>query len=136
MAIEHCQLVMTDEPRDEKGGVIQCDRSYHWLCVCTRGWLGFKNVVTDTFLGTNPEDATKLAAHMKNHKDLEFIMPRAHPNGGYQIFARQDNDLHLMGLQKDSSKIGRTEHGKETLFRFVKVGGAPAPAKKSTKSNS
>lgn len=124
LAIEHCALVVADEYRDAKTGEIdQTDRSFHWDCVQTKGWLGFRNIVTDTYLGINEKVHGNLTAEQKHHKAWEYIVPMMHPEGGYQLYCRHDNDLCLMGVEeKKRSKLVKVEHGKETLFSFVKVG--------------
>ncbi|KAI1641694.1 uncharacterized protein F4817DRAFT_355064 [Daldinia loculata] len=90
---------------------------WHWICVETQGWLGFRSPVSATYMG---HDTNKnIWAEHKHHKEHEYFCARKHPHGGYMLLKRHDDELWKITVSNDFRLIETTGDG--TLWDFVKV---------------
>ncbi|KAK0615166.1 hypothetical protein B0T17DRAFT_541244 [Bombardia bombarda] len=106
-----------DEPLEHQLG------SWHWICVETGGWLGFRNAVSGKYLGRVKSHA--IQAQVGHHQSWEYICPRRHPNGGYLLLMPDGNDRMLkiavhQGKGTCQSILHVTYDG-ETTWEFIKV---------------
>lgn len=100
-------------------------RGSHWHCVENRqGWLGFRNVVSGTYLDhNNKRRAWRLRAKADQHREWGWFCARQHPSGGHILLVK-----HWNGFQP--IKVGGNSHrellvGEEgddaTRWEFIKV---------------
>lgn len=57
--------------------------SIYWECVETKGWLGFRNIVSGGFLGHDIEGTLRCSA--EQHQGWEYFCARARPEGGFVL---------------------------------------------------
>jgi hypothetical protein len=87
--------------------------SIHWACVETKGWLGFRNLVTCEFLGHNGKNGG-LCCKAKKHQDWEKFCVRMRPEGGCIMLMTHWEKLWPVGI--------KVEQGVETLAKIEKGG--------------
>ncbi|KAI1394472.1 uncharacterized protein F4822DRAFT_48506 [Hypoxylon trugodes] len=91
---------------------------WHWVCVEQRGWLGFRNPVSSTYLGHDTQGA--FWAKYKHHIIHESFCARRHPNGGYVLLMRHDDELQKMAIGDDGCTLVETT-GDGTPWDFIRV---------------
>jgi hypothetical protein len=94
--------------------------SIHWECVETKGWLGFRNVVSGRFLGH--DNAGKLRCTADRPQEWEKFCVRMTPEGGYVLLMTHWERLWQVGFTVERgveklAKIG--EAG--IVWEFIKV---------------
>jgi hypothetical protein len=94
--------------------------SIHWACVETKGWLGFRNVVSGRFLGH--DNAGKLRCTADRHQEWEKFCVRMTPEGGYVLLMTHWERLWQVGIMVERgveklAKIGETG----IVWEFVKI---------------
>lgn len=74
----------------------------YWSCVEKGGWLGFRNVVSGTYLGSSHEG---LRAQVTHHKAWEHFCVRHNGEGGYIILVKNTagDELWKLGCSNDGS---------------------------------
>ncbi|KAL7940077.1 hypothetical protein V8C42DRAFT_338644 [Trichoderma barbatum] len=96
-----------------------CDEYSHWLCVETNGYFGFFNQKANKYLGHNGE--WDMQASAVKFLDWEYLTPRMHPAGGYQLLTPfWHHTLREVAVTDDGKRLIRRQHG-TTLWTFVKV---------------
>jgi hypothetical protein len=97
--------------------------SIHWACVETKGWLGFKNLVTGCFLGHDKEG--KLCCLVKRHQPWESFCVRMRPEGGYVLLMTHWERLWHVGseVEQGVEKLAKVGDGGSggIVWEFVKV---------------
>ncbi|KAI1398639.1 hypothetical protein F4819DRAFT_18962 [Hypoxylon fuscum] len=91
---------------------------YHWRCIETDGWLGFRNPIDNSLIGHDNEK--NFIAQNKSHKSWEFFNTRAHPDGGYILLVVHGWVQWKMTIAKDGRSLVETRDG-GTAWEFVKV---------------
>ena len=86
--------------------------SIHWVCVETKGWIGFKNLVSGRYLGHNVEG--KLCCSAAKQLGWENFCIRPRPDGGYLLQLTHFERLWTVGV--------KMEKGVEVLAK-IEVGG-------------
>jgi hypothetical protein len=94
--------------------------SIHWACVETKGWLGFRNVVSGRFLGH--DNAGRLRCTADRHQEWEKFCVRMTPDEGYVLLMTHWERLWQVGITVERgverlAKIG--EPG--IVWEFVKI---------------
>lgn len=89
-----------------------------WACVENKGWLGFRNTASGTYMG---HDGRKnIYAAKTRHQAWEFIVPRRCPDGGYLLMTTHYDLLLQMSIGDDGrSLVARADGG--TVWEFIKV---------------
>ncbi|KAI0853080.1 hypothetical protein F5Y00DRAFT_225373 [Daldinia vernicosa] len=90
---------------------------WHWICVESQGWLGFRSPVSGTYLGHDGNES--IWAEYKHHDGQEFFCARKHPQGGYVLLTSHEDVLRKITVSNDFKLIETTGDG--TLWDFVKV---------------
>lgn len=109
------RLVESDEIR---GGWL-------WHCLKNRGWYGFRNTASGTYLGHNGGNdwcstKTKLLANASHHKTDEHFMPDRQIDGGYTLLARKDDQLlPVIISESDKLLLGSAEETNGTAWEFI-----------------
>jgi hypothetical protein len=98
--------------------------SIHWECVETKGWLGFRNLVTNKFLGHNGKRGT-LCCEAKKHLDWEHFCVRKRPEGGYIMLMTHYDGLWTVGIkaEQEVETLAKIEFGGagEIAWEFIRV---------------
>ncbi|KAL7620231.1 hypothetical protein AAE478_009224 [Parahypoxylon ruwenzoriense] len=92
---------------------------YHWECVESRGWLGFRNPAFGVFLGHDGHE--NIVADKREHKGWEYFCARKHPGGGYILLSRWWDDLWKLDKADDGRRLIRN-NGAGAAWEFVRVG--------------
>ncbi|KAF2803367.1 uncharacterized protein BDZ99DRAFT_468324 [Mytilinidion resinicola] len=97
--------------------------SIHWVCMETKGWLGFRNKASGRLLGHDDKGNLRCAAG--RHQGWENFCVRLRPEGGYVLLMTHFERLWHVGIKKEHgveklAKIG--DGGNDGLvWEFVKV---------------
>jgi len=97
--------------------------SIHWACVETKGWLGFRNTVSGTFLGHDVRG--RLCCKATQHQGWENFCVRMRPEGGYILLMTHYERLWQVGIKVEQgvsrlAKIG--EGGPDVIiWEFIEV---------------
>lgn len=98
--------------------------SIHWVCVETKGWLGFRNPVSGRFLGHDGGKG-RLVCAGDRHREHENFCVRLRPEGGFVLLATKSGGLAVVGskIDKGVEMLARVEsgNGEEIVWEFVKV---------------
>ncbi|KAJ9603419.1 hypothetical protein H2200_012197 [Cladophialophora chaetospira] len=99
--------------------------SIHWACVETKGWLGFRNVVSGRMLGHDGQKG-RLRCSEEKHREWENFAVRLRPQGGYLLQMTHFERLWVVGRKVDQGGrevLAKMEGGKEgeIVWEFVKV---------------
>ena len=86
--------------------------SIHWACVETKGWLGFRNVVSGRFLGHSARGILRCSA--ERHLPWERFDVRQSRKGDYVLLMTNYEDLWPVGI--------KVEQGVESLAKINKGG--------------
>lgn len=86
-------------------------------------WLGFKNVISGTFIGH--DDKGKFVASVKRHSDWESFCTRQHPGGGHLLLMREKNangflPMKIGGKNNEELVVSTKEEG-GTAWEFIGV---------------
>ena len=97
--------------------------SIHWVCVETKGWLGFRNTVSGKFLGHDKHGG--LCCSAEHHQGWENFCVRARPEGGCVLLMQHWDRLWHVGTKVEQgvdklAKIGDGGAG-GMAFEFLKV---------------
>jgi hypothetical protein len=90
---------------------------YQWDCVEKNGWLGFRNSVSGTYLGR--DDDLNLKANVYHHMPWEYFCARRHPEGGYILMVKCDDDLLSIAVTESGTLFAT--HGEGTRWEFVRA---------------
>ncbi|PKS05116.1 hypothetical protein jhhlp_008483 [Lomentospora prolificans] len=110
IALEDGELRLAD-PNNLRGG-------YHWRCVRTSGWFGFRNCVSGTYIGHN--ERRKFIASARHHKPHEYFTPVHHRCGGYELLIRHGNDMRSMAVADDGASLIEV-NGDGALWDFLET---------------
>ena len=80
-----------------------------WVCVETKGWLGFRNTVSGKFLGYDAKGQLRCTA--ERHREWEQFCVRMRPEGGCVLLMTHYDRLWHVGI--------KTEQGVETLAKIA-----------------
>lgn len=125
----HCAMALRDGvlglyPEDEYGnGMYRYGRDSYWHCVENeKGWLGFRNAVSGTYIGhNNKRENWKLGATAVGHREWEWFCTRQHPDGGHVLLIKHNDGLKTTavgGHRKRELVVGQ---GRGTSWEFIKV---------------
>lgn len=97
--------------------------SIHWACVETKGWLGFRNVVSGKFLGHDSKG--RLYCSAERHQGWEYFCVRMRPPGGCVLLMTHYERLWHVGIKVEQgveklAKIGDGGSG-GIVWEFVKA---------------
>ncbi|KAI5862988.1 hypothetical protein GGS23DRAFT_46961 [Durotheca rogersii] len=92
---------------------------YHWDCVETKGWLGFRNPAFGVFLGHDGHG--RIIASARLHRPWEYFCVRRHKQGGYLLLSRWFDDLWKLDKGSDGRTIVRQAEG-GLAWEFERVG--------------
>ena len=94
------------------------NKSSHWLCIEERGYFGFQNIKSRTYLGHNK---FTVRASATSFQAWETFTVRPHPEGGYQLLMPHWwHTLKVVAVGSDGCGLEVRDHG-ETRWEFVKV---------------
>ena len=82
--------------------------SIHWVCVETKGWLGFRNTISGKFLGH--DNRGRLCCSADRHQGWEYFCVRMRPEGGCVLLMTHSGSLWHVGI--------RVEQGVEKLAKI------------------
>lgn len=91
-----------------------------WECIETAGWLGFRNIVSGTYMGRDSRGG--LEAKKSHHKDWESFCIRQNPLGGYTILVKHvyGEGLWKVAIAKNGKSLLETEaSGAQWDFEMV-----------------
>ncbi|KAI0383363.1 hypothetical protein F5Y04DRAFT_251136 [Hypomontagnella monticulosa] len=91
---------------------------WHWVCTDFKGWLGFRSPVSGTYMGHDTQG--NFWAKYSHHLGHESFCARKHPDGGYLLLMRHDDELWKMAISDDGCSLIETT-GSGTQWDFVKV---------------
>ncbi|KAI2779887.1 hypothetical protein F4815DRAFT_471500 [Daldinia loculata] len=91
---------------------------YHWLCIETDGYLGFRNPSNNVHIGHN--NWGQFVAREYHHWAWEFFNTRAHPDGGQLLLTVHGNSMRKMAVEKGTYRLVETK-GDGTAWEFVEV---------------
>lgn len=100
-------------------------RGNHWRCVENKDrWLGFKNVVSGTFIGhDNNQKNWRFMAKVEAHNQWGFFCLRHHPSGGYEMLIKHLDGFRAMKVGGSDSRelmVAEEGHG-GTIWEFLEV---------------
>ncbi|KAJ4160198.1 hypothetical protein NW754_003323 [Fusarium falciforme] len=91
----------------------------HWLCVDSHNYIGFFNTKARVYMGHDGGNGMLASAGVLN--DWELMVPRHHPDGGYQLLMPYwSSAMMMVTAEEDGGRVLRTKHG-TTLWQFVQV---------------
>ena len=97
--------------------------SIHWVCVETKGWLGFRNTASGKYLG-HDEDG-KVCCRADQHQLWEYFCIRPRPKGDYVLSIQYQHfeSLWQIGIQVEQGeeKLAKIESGDGVGWEFLKV---------------
>lgn len=97
--------------------------SIHWACVESKGWLGFQNPVSASYLGYNKFGM--LCCTATRHQEWENFCVRAKPNGGYVLLMTHWEKLLQVGVKPERGveRLAKVDNSDSdgTVWEFVKV---------------
>ncbi|KAF2664195.1 hypothetical protein BT63DRAFT_103099 [Microthyrium microscopicum] len=97
--------------------------SFHWACVETKGWIGFRNAVSGRFLGHDPSG--KLHCSAQRQQGWENFCVRLRPDGGYLLLMTHFERLWHVGIKMERGieRLAKIGHGEDDgmVFEFIKV---------------
>ena len=90
-----------------------------WQCVERNGYFAFLNTKLGVYLGHNGGETCQASATTLDA--WEYVTPRKHPDGGYQLLTPHWwNKLLLIEVAEDGNTLVRRSHG-TTVWEFIKV---------------
>ena len=110
------QIVLTPPGGPSSGSI-------HWACVETKGWLGFRNVVSGKFLGHNAKG--RLICSAERHREWEWFDARARPDGGSVLLMKHYERLWHVGMkvEEGGEQLAKIADGASDglVWDFVKI---------------
>ncbi|KAI8235598.1 hypothetical protein K4K53_004694 [Colletotrichum sp. SAR 10_77] len=95
------------------------DPATHWLCVEKNGYFGFQNPQSGRYIGHDGGDY--VYAKAMGLDGWEYLTPREHPEGGYQLLSPfYWHTLKMLCVDEDQKTVVRRNHG-TTLWEFVRI---------------
>jgi hypothetical protein len=98
---------------------------FQWECVESKGWYGFRNVASGTYLGhERGREGDRMVATAPHHMADEYLALRPHREGGYQILTRNNgnNDPdQLMVMDANSKGFAFRKENSGLRVHFTKV---------------
>lgn len=95
----------------------------HWACVESKGWFGFRNIVSGDFLGHDAKG--KLCCTVKRLQGWEQFSLRPKPEGGCVLLMPHWWDLQPIGIvmEQGVEKLAKVGEGGSdgVVWEFVKV---------------
>lgn len=95
----------------------------HWACVETKGWLGFRNVVSGKFLGHDARG--RLHCSATRQQAWENFCVRLRPEGGYVLLMTHFERLWHVGIKVEQGveKLAKIGDGGSDgiIWEFVKI---------------
>jgi hypothetical protein len=100
--------------------------SIHWDCVETNGWLGFRNPITNRFLGHDGKRGREgLQCEAKEHQTFENFGVRRRPDGGYIMQMIHYHALWPVGIRAvpEGEILAKIENGGADViaWEFIRV---------------
>ncbi|KAL2044107.1 hypothetical protein ABVK25_012463 [Lepraria finkii] len=97
--------------------------SIHWVCVETKGWLGFRNTVSGKFLGHDGNGRLRCSADQ--HRGWEYFCVRPRPEGGCILLMTHYMRLCQVGIKVEQGveKLAKIENGESDGigWEFAKI---------------
>lgn len=98
--------------------------SPHWECEKNGGWLGFRNIASNGYLGRNGQ--WLLCCSANKHKRHEWFQIGNGPEGGHVlILPTDDMELQPVGIKEEEQQklamISREDTSKIVYWEFVEV---------------
>lgn len=95
--------------------------SIHWVCVETKGWLGFQNLASGRFLGHDKKG--RLSCSGERHQGWENFCARGRPEGGYVLLMTHWERLWQVGMciEQGVEKLEKTGGSDGVVWEFIKV---------------
>ena len=97
--------------------------SIRWVCIETKGWLGFRNPVSGKFLGHDKHG--RLSCFADRHQQWERFCVRLRPEGGYVLFMTHHERLWPVGMKVEEGveKLAKIGDGVSNgmIWEFIKV---------------
>ncbi|KAG4424957.1 hypothetical protein IFR04_001928 [Cadophora malorum] len=97
--------------------------SIHWACVQTKGWLGFKNTASGSYLGHGKHG--NLICSAGKHQSWENFCVRMTPDGDYILLMTHFERLWHVGSKNDKGKEKLAKIGENMeeaiIWEFIKV---------------
>jgi hypothetical protein len=97
--------------------------SFHWACVESKGWLGFRNVVSGRFLGHAENGRLRCSAG--RHQGWENFCVRLRPDGGYVLLMTHFERLWHVGFKNErgTERLAKVGDGGTNglVWEFIKV---------------
>ncbi|MCJ1235664.1 hypothetical protein MMC14_003635 [Varicellaria rhodocarpa] len=95
-----------------------------WACVETKGWLGFRNTVSGTFLGHDKKG--RLCCVAKQHQGWERFCARMKPEGGCVLLMQHWERLwnvEMVEVEQGAKKLAKVEDGglDGMVWEFIKI---------------
>lgn len=91
----------------------------HWLCVDSHNYIGFFNTKARVYMGHDGSNGMLASAEVLN--DWELMVPRHHPDGGYQLLMPYwSREMMMVTAEVDGGRVMRTRHG-TTQWLFARV---------------
>ncbi|KAH7177056.1 hypothetical protein EDB81DRAFT_773946 [Dactylonectria macrodidyma] len=91
----------------------------HWLCVERNNYFGFYNEKSRRYLGHDGKMGMRASATVL--EEWEFMVPRLHPEGGYQLLLPfWSHTMMILAPIKNGDRLTRARHG-TALWVFSKV---------------
>ncbi|KAK3347943.1 hypothetical protein B0H65DRAFT_160039 [Neurospora tetraspora] len=98
----------------------QCN--WHWHCVETSGWLGFRNAASGTFLGHDMRQNIIASAYKHNGWEWMTVRPTPEGKGGYLMVTHWEKLYKIEFLKDRGGLVARdTKEVEGTVWEFVRV---------------
>ncbi|RYP56255.1 hypothetical protein DL771_012042 [Monosporascus sp. 5C6A] len=93
----------------------ECKCTARWICDERDGWLGFRNPVSGTYLGT-ATSSSKRAIEVVDQGD---ICVRKNPDGGYILLVKQRDSLLKVDVNNRETLVASERRGAVWVFSEV-----------------
>jgi hypothetical protein len=100
----------------------------HWRVIETAsGWLGFRNIHTDTYIRHNNSFWNtwnwKFVADVRHHSLFEYFSTRPGPDGRHELLVKHWFGFRGMRIGGEGRELVVAEHGERGVaWEFIKVG--------------
>ncbi|KAL3477490.1 hypothetical protein BJX99DRAFT_226314 [Aspergillus californicus] len=97
----------------------------HWRVIETAsGWLGFRNIQSDTFIRHNNSWDWKFLADVKHHSLWEYFSTRPAPDGRHELLVKHWFGFRAMRVGGEGGRelLVAQEGEKGVAWEFIKVG--------------
>jgi hypothetical protein len=117
--ITHSRGIVTLQDVDADSSATDGQVSNRWLCVERNGYFGLHDPKSGRYVGHNNNYG--MVANATEFNDWESIVPRAHPDGGFQLLVPHWwHSLRTVVVGEDGRSLVTRPHG-ETIWTFLKV---------------